>query len=143
MKSIKYFLYFLTLYSLFQCRSIPPQTKLFKTEILKRYSKGDSGIIISCFNCKCSIDFMTFYLGRHFENPVFMDTNCIQLRPKGVSYNHIDTKMIDSIFERNYNVILFKNLNRPDSFSFEILKSEEYKDFMKITNKFFNSRPDF
>lgn len=140
MKYLNYFLLVICLFS--ACKAPSTQTSAqFHSEILKYYAHTDSGIIISCFNCSCIVDFLKTYYSRHQSPELLIDTTCSNLKiNKNITYANLPQKILDSIYERNYNAILFKNLYSKKGFVFKILKTEDYKNYERIVNKFFNNK---
>ncbi len=59
------------------------------------------------------------------------DTNCVPF-----TKYHIQTSALDSIFQANYNVVLFKK--KGEQVFYEILKTEDAMKFTKTINSFFD-----
>ena len=131
-------LFFLSCIILLSCVS-PKKEKAseFNAGLLKQYTNADSGIIISCFRCSCIIDFAEFYYSRHRTPVLILDTACASVSAKGIVLVHMPQKILDSIYENNYNAILFKHLHSTTDFEYKLLKTEDHESYMKITKKFF------
>ncbi|MBA3603880.1 MAG: hypothetical protein H0W50_09645 [Parachlamydiaceae bacterium] len=66
--------------------------------------------------------------------PVYGDSGCI--KQKAPRFINMSQSTIDSIYERNYNAILFKDLKAGD-FEYKVLKTEDAENFQSILIKFF------
>lgn len=78
---------------------------------------------------------MNEFIAQEIKTPVYGDTNCFKLKP--LQFFYMPQKIIDSFCERNYNLILFKKLPN-GNYKYEILKTEDSKNFAKIGESFFN-----
>jgi hypothetical protein len=66
---------------------------------------------------------------------VYGDSSCVLEKPP--RFHDISQKIIDDIYERNYNAILFKNVKSALNFEYKILATEDSEEFTKIFNNFF------
>jgi hypothetical protein len=102
---------------------------------LANYSKG---MIISCYRCGCIDDYLNIARVDSFRKKgiiIFSDSTCRLKIPKGVVMN-FQQKDLDSIWELNYNVLLFKKDNA--GYEFSNLKNED--DLNKKVSIFFKEK---
>jgi uncharacterized C2H2 Zn-finger protein len=106
------------------------QERIFDT-----YIKEDNAIILSCTRCHCVIDFLKDY-SRLSKNkiPIYTDTNCASTK-EIKHFSFISQNAIDSIYERNYNILLVRKEN--EKLTSRLLKTEESNSFEKIIDEFF------
>ena len=106
-----------------------------KDQFVEKYITSNKAIIVSCIRCECVKDFMKDY-SRLSKNkiPIYADSNCIQ---QNEIYNFIQLsqKNIDSIYQRNYNMILIRKENGKNYA--RLLSSEQSPYFEKIITEFF------
>lgn len=107
----------------------------FNKAYLSANFKGNEGIIISCIRCDCITKFINSYSTYSKATAILADTNCVKLPTSKIAF--ISQAKIDSVFERNFNAILFKNLNNSKKFHYLILKTEDSERFSEIVNSFF------
>jgi hypothetical protein len=111
--------------------------KGLNTDVLSQDCAADKGIIISCTRCSCIKEDLKDYLvkGKDAKNiTIYSDSNCV----RGITQaktNHIEQSSIDSIYESNYNLMLYKKQN--SSIKFKLIKTEESKDLLQIADSFF------
>lgn len=74
--------------------------------ILSRRLATDKGVIVSCYRCTCIDRFMDQFVKKGIDIPVYGDTSCLKQRP--LNFYLISQKLIDTLYQRNYNAILFK-----------------------------------
>ncbi len=96
------------------------------------------GLITSCIRCSCiddiisSNEFITLFSDKI---PIYADSNCF--KPKGnQKVIHISQSLVDSVYEKNFNLILFKY--EKDKLMVRILKTKEADKFGKIFIQFFD-----
>ncbi|MDB5196967.1 MAG: hypothetical protein JWP88_1338 [Flaviaesturariibacter sp.] len=109
----------------------------FDRILLSKSVTSDQGILVSCFRCVCVDEFLDKMIQQNSQFRVYGDSTCIRKRPTG--FTHLNQKTTDKIYERNYNMILFKGLHSDTDFRYEILKSEDANKFFKLFNKFFRN----
>ncbi len=107
----------------------------FDKEMLRRYCHENSGIILSCIHCGCIRTFASDYLKGKETIALYGDTLCFP--NKSSNFFVLKQAVLDSVYERNYNAILYKNLHQGDLFQVRILKNGESKEFQKIVKRFF------
>lgn len=106
--------------------------KLATTSIYNRYIHEDKAIVVSCTRCGCVDDYFKFNRTSQYKGIKIMgDTNCVPF-----TKYHIQTSALDSIFQANYNVVLFKK--KGEQVFYEILKTEDAMKFTKTINSFFD-----
>jgi hypothetical protein len=134
---IKYFSFVLLFLSSINCKTYKnrnPEFDKFKTDVLAKNVDTDRGIIISCFRCSCIDNFMKEFIQQQISIPVYSDTNCFKQNVLQIHY--LPQKITDSIYDRNYNAILFKKLSN-GNFECRILTTDESKKFGEIGENFF------
>lgn len=106
-----------------------------EANIVEKYIKEPKAIIVCCTRCQCVNGFLKDY-SRLFKNniPIYADSNCTSTR-EVAHFNHLSQRSIDSIYERNYNMLLIKKEN--DKIRTKLLKTEEQEFFEKDINAFF------
>lgn len=111
--------------------------RLFDDYLLKnKVGDTEKGVIISCFRCNC----VTTELKKIYRlNPtlkLYGDSNCVNLTdfPELIQ---LPQTLLDSIYERNFNLILFKRTTK-SRFSFEIVQTKESLQLQKKISGFFN-----
>lgn len=105
--------------------------------IADRYIKEDEAIILSCTRCHCVIDFLKDYSRLSKNNiSIYADTNC-NSRTEIKSLKFLSQGAIDSMYERNYNILLLRK--KDEKLVTKLLKTEESEQFEKIIDKFFKS----
>jgi ribonuclease HI len=104
---------------------------------LSKTCASDKGIIISCTRCSCINEDLKDYLvkGKDANNiTIYGDSNCVR-KILLTHANHIKQSTIDSIYESNYNLMLYKK--RGSSVKFKLIKTEESENLVKIADSFF------
>ena len=137
MKSYKMFC-ILLLFTSCSYKSKTPDKGLFHRESLMRSVPSNGGMIISCFRCGCIDNFVAALIKQKIPVPVYGDSSCVKERP--LNFRHLSQNLIDTIYERNYNAILFKQVKSADQFEYKVLANEDADDFLKIFNKFFEKK---
>ncbi len=104
--------------------------------VVDKYIKEPKAIIICCTRCQCIKDFLKDY-SRLSKNhiPIYGDSNCTSTK-EVARFTHLSQKSIDSIYERNYNMILIRKEN--NRLFTKLMKTEEQASFEKDINQFFN-----
>ena len=100
-----------------------------------------SGIILSCVRCTCIADDLKKYIEKHRGNDsyaIYGDTNCLK-KISNYPIVHLPQKKLDSIYERNYNMIFFRSTEQGNKF--RLIKTEESADFEEIAKSFFSIEP--
>ncbi len=119
--------------TLFSCSS---NSKLnFKN--YKNNLTSDKGIILSFNYCGCVTSFLNSVNFKEQKNlgiRIYADSNYFGSTNK-FRYEHIEQKVIDSIYEDNYNAILYRYDN--GQLRTKLLKTEDNSSFMEIMNNFF------
>ncbi len=106
----------------------------FRVQILNNYCKTEKGILISCFRCSCVTSFIQSYIDKGGKINLYADTSCFNSKSKNVLF--LSQKVLDSVYETNYNAIVYKNLNKGKKFKYLLLKTEDSENFSKIINEF-------
>ncbi len=110
----------------------------FNFDLLKNNINSEEGIIVSCIRCTCVVEELDSYylVNDNFVTkvPLYADTNCLQpfLKKK---INHLNQRVLDSIYEKNYNLILFKR--EGSTYNFKLVKTEDAIKFPQIAKAFF------
>lgn len=111
----------------------------FNSELLKKNTNSDEGIIVSCIRCNCVIEELTDYYksNKNIESKIqlYADTNCLKPFSKK-KINFLSQKVLDSVYEKNYNLILFKRDR--DKYDYKLVKTEDALKFMQIAKAFFD-----
>lgn len=105
--------------------------------VFLEHIKSEKSIILSCTHCSCVTSFLNsidFYNDKSNSIIIYADSNCIGTQNK-FQYKQLNQSVIDSIFENNYNIILFKKAGR--KINKILLKTEQSNDFNSIFKKFF------
>jgi hypothetical protein len=109
--------------------------KIQTTELIK-VANAERGIIVSCIRCKCVDEVLqNNYKGLiAFSITVYVDKKC---RPNinELPFSDLSQEQIDSIYSRNYNMILF-DISKGKQ-KYYLLKTEESGNFKEIFYKFF------
>lgn len=127
-------LYFFILIGLKSC---VPAKEDINTKVFNRNIKSEKSVILSCYHCSCVTSFLDsidFDLKKYKSISVYTDTNCTSNKYR-FKHSHLDQKILDSIFEDNYNAILFYKRN--SKIDMLLLKTEQSKNFKMIFDNFF------
>jgi hypothetical protein len=104
--------------------------------LLLEYAGAEKGIIVSCIRCTCIDEIMAGYkkeiLGLGVA--VFADTTCVS-QVSDIKYTYLSQSKIDSLYLRNYNMILFDISNGKNDYY--LIKTEESNNFKSIVGDFF------
>lgn len=105
----------------------------FDQQVLARHTNSNKGLIISCYRCSCIDEFMSVFARQGVQIQVFADSTCFKGKPARLS--HLDQLVIDSLYEENYNAILFRK--KGGGYEFKILRTEDADNFAGIGEEFF------
>lgn len=120
------------------CNTKITQRKIdvIENEISKIYKKPI--LILSCIRCGCFVDLFKS------NNPkvndalknydIFSDSTCSSHTIFKQKVNHISSKIIDSIYEENYNVIIIKKKN--ERYIAKLIETEGSGHLSEILTKF-------
>ncbi|MCP9752745.1 hypothetical protein [Ferruginibacter sp. HRS2-29] len=128
--------FYLILLAIFACQKksgLDINSQMGKS-LLQKYSHG---MIISCFRCSCIDNYLTKERISFFNQKgivILADTGCVLAGAANTIY--FPQKDLDSLWERNYNVLLFKKQH--DEYIFDHLKTEY--DLSKKTKSFFSDK---
>lgn len=106
-------------------------------ELLRRSCPSESGIIISCTRCSCIQEDLAAFLS---DGPpmtslqLYGDTNCVKNSVYS-NLRHLSQQTLDSIYEKNYNLLLFRKENL--KVKVKLLKTEESSELKRIAGEFF------
>lgn len=95
------------------------------------------GIIMSCVRCGCMDEaLLKFYKDPKRINsfPLFIDSNCAPHNIK-VRYQNLPQKQLDSLFEDNFNLILYKTSGK--KVILRVIQTSEAPIFPDIVDSFF------
>lgn len=128
----KYFASFVIIMLLTRCVSKPA----FNIALLKQYAGPiREGVIISCTRCGCIDKTMKTFKRTRKGIAILADTSCFS----GMEYdvNFLSQDRLDSIFPRNYNIILFR-WNSKGRFFYRLIETREAYDLADISERFFD-----
>jgi len=100
-------------------------------------SLPSKGIILSCIRCGCMEVLLTEYVHKYGFNtlPLYTDTNCLPAASILKRCNYLSQQKLDSLYEQNYNIILFKK--RSGKMYYRVMNTNEVMSFKKIKEGFF------
>lgn len=120
------------------CYKKPGYKQAIKYSDLKAICTVDQGIIVSCNQCHCILDFMEKYCPEP-GSVIIYDSNCINLRRlPNLQYVQLNSSKLDTLYDRNYNALLFKGLNDSVTFRTYQLSSSTYQELEKSAHDFFD-----
>lgn len=105
--------------------------------LLAQRFEAQKGIIVSCIRCSCVSEDLKDYLvngnNTHYIT-IYGDSACVKniLLTRPV---HIKQSLIDSIYEANYNLMLYKK--EKSSVRFRLIPTEQCDYLTKIADDFF------
>ena len=128
------FFYVIFFLLFFSCNNT---TEKFDVNIFSQYINSNKAIVVSCIRCECIMDFVK-NRSKEFSDKygvkMYADSSCHD-KEDITGFLNIQQNVIDSIYERNYNLILFKKVN--GKVQMRVLKTEESKHYYEISNNFF------
>ncbi len=111
--------------------------EVFNSKLLHERVGGENrGIIISCVRCECMIQALHDNNGVIDGISLFGDQLCLARNTFNIKT--LSQKTLDTIFEKNYNIILF-NFNTNNTFRYRLIKTEESLKFREILKDFFKN----
>ena len=113
-------------------------TSKFDSDLLaKRLQKKHKGLIISCIKCNCILEAFNENRDLLKDITIYGDSLCIP-KQNFVQFSNLTQGTLDSVYEKNYNVILFK-FGSNNNFKYKLIKTEETMKFKKIVFNFFSN----
>lgn len=107
----------------------------FDRQLFQKRVGLEKGIMVSCFKCSWIDPLLGALAAQKVSIAVAGDSLCLK-RYKG-HFVHVSQSLIDSIYERNYNAILFRK--KHGDYEFLLLKTEDAGRFEKIGTAFFSA----
>lgn len=108
----------------------------YDKSLLLKSGVGNRGIIISCIRCGCIDEFISSESFRRYKKdiPVVIDSTCKRTLTELPS-THLSQILLDSIYEKNYNMIFFSFDSKTNSLKFKLIKTDD--NFFKELKSFF------
>lgn len=108
-------------------------------KLLLEKNLGDAkqGVIISCIRCNCVLSDLEKVVKQNKGVNLYGDTNCIS-PISGLDVRFLAQRTLDSIYDKNYNIILFK-WNRHSKFLFKLVETNKSPDIQDIAKSFFGN----
>ena len=109
----------------------------FNSKLLHERVRGENkGIIISCVRCECMMQALSENNNVIDGISLFGDPLCLSRNT--LNFKTLSQKSLDSIFEKNYNIILF-NFDTNNKFRYKLIRTEESLKFQEILKDFFKN----
>lgn len=125
-------------FQLYGCHSSKSETVKVNTAVVRTiFPQKEKILIISCIKCSCFLPALNYAYKQdssYFKTiSVFADTSCNKW---SFSVNHISQKLIDSIGDDMYNIILLKS--NEDDYIARVIDSKESPRLLESIKFFFD-----
>ena len=121
----------------FLISSCNKKTEKIDTNIFNYYINSNKAIVLSCIKCGCIMDFVknkSQDFVAKYGVKLYADFSCNDKSDIN-GFLNIQQNIIDSIYDRNYNLLLFRKVN--DRVQMRVLRTEESEHFYEIASDFF------
>jgi len=108
----------------------------YDTNLLKARTGGvPQGILLSCTYCGCVVNALRKEKELLAPGPVFASSRCITAKDS-INITELSQASLDSVYEENYNIILFKR-TAGDQYTFRLIQTKEALRLREIAIAFF------